>query len=75
MVLARVGRRILRFIYEYSILIIILVFGLYIWLNVFDLAVADFMESDVWRFRGSWLGAGETDIFGYTVVFQFEGYT
>lgn len=75
MVLARVGRRIVRFFYEHIILIIILAVGLGVWITVFNLAVDDYLATDLWRTRGVWLGNGDFDFFGYTVTYQYEGYT
>ena len=42
---------------------------------IFDAAVIDYLESDRWNYRYNWLGNGDIDLFGYTVQFQFEGYS
>jgi hypothetical protein len=68
-------RKPLRFFYEHTILIAVMLLGLFIWVTVFQLAVDDYMAERLWRIRGVWLGNGEFDLFGYTVVYQMEGYT
>ena len=65
----------LRFLLENAVLILILCFAGLVWSQVFHAAVVDFTSSSFWRSRGVWLGNGELDIFGYTLVYQFEGYT
>ena len=42
---------------------------------IFDAAVIDYLESDRWNYRYNWLGNGDIELFGYTVQFQFEGYS
>ncbi|MHA1484039.1 MAG: hypothetical protein ACTSPR_01825 [Candidatus Thorarchaeota archaeon] len=37
--------------------------------------MVDFTSSDLWRYRGVWIGNGELDLFGYTLEYQLEGYT
>ncbi len=69
------GDRIVKFVYDHFILIIILLIGLVIWSTIFNLALIDYMESSLWRVRGVWLGTGEFNLFGYTLTCQFEGYT
>jgi hypothetical protein len=68
-------KRILLFLIEYGLFIIILVIGYYIWSMIFDAALIDYLESDRWNYRYNWLGNGDIELFGYTVQFQFEGYS
>ena len=42
---------------------------------IFDAALLDYLESDRWNYRYNWLGNGDIELFGYTVQFQFEGYS
>ncbi len=65
----------MHFIVEYGLFIVILVVGLYIWVGVFQAAVTDYLDSPFWNTRSVWLGGGEYQIFGYTVTYQFEGYS
>ncbi|MHA2227998.1 MAG: hypothetical protein ACXADL_00215 [Candidatus Thorarchaeota archaeon] len=71
----RISRRLLRFIYEHIVLIIILAIGFGVWFTVFNAAVDDYLASSVWRTRGVWTGHGQVDLFGYTVEYNLEGYT
>lgn len=75
MELPDVKRRIVRFIIDYTILIAILIVGLYVWVNVFQIAVTDYLDTDIWVTRHGWLGSGEFEIFGYVINYQFEGYS
>jgi hypothetical protein len=74
-----IRRRALRFLLEYGILIVILVVGLYVWVTIFQAAVVDYLDSDHWVTRHVWLGPGvnpgEFDLFGFTIYYQFEGYS
>ncbi|MHA1907955.1 MAG: hypothetical protein ACW98Y_11715 [Candidatus Thorarchaeota archaeon] len=67
--------RIVKFLYEHALLFVILIIGFVIWATLFDLAVTDYMNSELWRTRGVWLGTGTYDLYGYTVSYQLEGYT
>ncbi|MDF1538026.1 MAG: hypothetical protein P1Q69_03895, partial [Candidatus Thorarchaeota archaeon] len=69
------GDRIIKFIYDHFILIVILLVGLAVWSTIFNLALIDYMDTSFWRGRGVWLGNGDFDLFGYTLTCQFEGYT
>ena len=69
------GDRVVKFLYDHFVLIIVLIIGLAVWSTVFNLAIIDYMASDFWRARGVWLGTGDFDLFGYTMAYQFEGYT
>ncbi|TFF83834.1 hypothetical protein EU524_01815 [Candidatus Thorarchaeota archaeon] len=71
----RIIKRLVRFIYEYWILAVVLVFALYIWSLVFDAAVVDYFDTARWNTRAVWLGDGIYEIFGYTVHYQLEGYS
>ena len=64
-----------RSIAEYLPLLIILHFGMLVWTSVFNAAVIDYMEDQLWANRYVWLGNGPIDLFGYTINFQFEGYS
>jgi hypothetical protein len=75
MQLSQIKRRIVKFLREYLLLIIVLGIGLYLWGNVFSLAIEDYMETSLWRTRGVWLGEGTFDLFGFAIHYQFEGYT
>ncbi|MFX1368990.1 MAG: hypothetical protein ACFFAY_10355 [Promethearchaeota archaeon] len=73
-------RRVLRFFAEYGILIVILVIGAIIWIEVFEVALEDYLSSDYWNSRSVWLGGqpttgpGSFEIFGFTIQYQFVGY-
>lgn len=60
-------------------LLIVLIIGIVVWSYVWDLAVTDYLDGGTWKSRAVWLGPGynlgEYDIFGYTVYYQFEGYS
>ena len=69
------GDRIIKYLYDHAPLIVIMVIGFLIWATIFDWAISDYLNSNLWRTRGVWLGSGTQDIFGYSVTYQFEGYT
>ncbi len=69
------GDRVIKYLYDHAILIGIMVIGFLIWATIFDWALTDYLNSDLWRTRGVWLGSGTYDLFGYSVTYQFEGYT
>jgi hypothetical protein len=79
MPLKDIRRRILRFIFDYGIFIVILSIGFYVWVSVFQAAVVDYLDSDTWFTRHAWLGPGvnpgEFDLFGIIIHYQFEGYS
>jgi len=60
---------------EYLPILVVLYFGMLVWTSVFNAAVVDYMNSQFWNSRGVWLGDGPIVLFGYTIHFQFEGYT
>ncbi|RDE15223.1 MAG: hypothetical protein C4K49_06625 [Candidatus Thorarchaeota archaeon] len=64
-----------RSVAEYLPMLIVLCLGMLVWTSVFNAAVIDYMSSSFWNSRGVWLGNGPIVLFGYTINFQFEGYT
>jgi len=80
MVLLYVGFAVLtvvfgRSVVEYLPLLLILHFGMLVWTYVFNAAVVDYLSGGLWNGRGVWLGDGPTNLFGYTINMQLEGYT
>ncbi|TFG15012.1 hypothetical protein EU537_01870 [Candidatus Thorarchaeota archaeon] len=75
MELSHIRQKIINFLRDYLLFIFVLVIGLYLWGNVFSLAIEDYMESALWRTRGVWLGEGSFDLLGFAIHYQFEGYT
>ncbi len=77
--LLKSGRRISRFIREYRYLLAVLLIGFVVWSVVFNIALVDYLNTHWWNSRSVWLGPfpdpGEFDFFGYTIQFQFEGYS
>ncbi len=73
------GRRLAALFNEYRYLLAVLLIGFIVWSVVFNIALVDYLGSSSWNTRGVWLGAytnpGEFNLFGYTIVYQFEGYT
>ncbi len=72
---ATIKRRLLRFILDYCLFIVVLVVGLYVWTTVFNTALADYLDTSAWNMRSVWTGDGTFDLFGYSVTVQFEGYS
>lgn len=74
---AETKRRVLRFFIEYGILLLILIVGLAIWVPIFNLSLQGYLSQDLWIEWDVWLSnnPGQFDIFGFTVYYQFEGYT
>ncbi|UCH03434.1 MAG: hypothetical protein JSW05_07490 [Candidatus Thorarchaeota archaeon] len=74
---AETKRRILRFFIEYGILLLILIVGLAIWVPIFNLSLQGYLSEELWINWDVWLGntPGQFDVFGFTVNYQFEGYT
>ena len=68
-------KRLLRFVFEYGFFVVILIIGFYVWSLVFDAALTHYLDTDRWITRHVWLGNGDIELFGYTVQFQFEGYS
>ena len=67
-------RRVLRFLYEYTLFIIVLYVGYIVWAQVFQLAVVDYLNTTLWCRRGVWIGNSSIDLFDFTVTYQMEGY-
>jgi hypothetical protein len=68
-----------KLIIKYGPLVLILLVGLAVWVWVFTTAVAHYLDTPIWNRRGVWLGPGvepgEFQLFGFTIPYQFEGYT
>ncbi len=77
--LLRIGRRQAQFISEYRYLIAVMLIGFIIWTVVFNIALVDYLNSSRWNSRAAWMGPlpgpADYDIFGYTIPYQFEGYS
>ncbi|TXT57743.1 MAG: conserved membrane protein of unknown function [Candidatus Thorarchaeota archaeon] len=73
--LSRYPRYVIRFVNEYGIFIAILVFGVFVYQSVFSAALEDYLDTSLWIFRSVWLGEGEFSLFGFTLSYQFEGYS
>ncbi|UCE10161.1 MAG: hypothetical protein JSW61_14515 [Candidatus Thorarchaeota archaeon] len=64
-------------------LIVILIAGLVVWIQVFQIAAEDYLAEGSWNSMHAWLGGagrvgvdvGQFDFFGLTIPFQFEGYS
>jgi hypothetical protein len=73
------GRRLSRFLNEYRYLLAVLLIGFVVWSVVFNIALVDYLNTRWWNSRTVWLGPfpnpGEFEFFGYTIPFQFEGYS
>ncbi|MFW9960244.1 MAG: hypothetical protein ACFFDV_04460 [Candidatus Thorarchaeota archaeon] len=77
--LLKCGRRISRLISEYRYLLAVMLIGFVVWSVVFNIALVDYLNTRWWNSRSVWLGPfpdpGEFDFFGYTILFQFEGFS
>ncbi|MHA1862824.1 MAG: hypothetical protein ACTSWA_03565 [Candidatus Thorarchaeota archaeon] len=77
--LLRIGRRQAQFISEYRYLIAVMLIGFIIWTVVFNIALVDYLNSSRWNSRAAWMsplpGPANFDFFGYTIPYQFEGYS
>ena len=75
----RIGHRVARFLIDYRYLISVLIIGYIVWAIVFNIAVIDYTNSSTWVSRAAWLGPfpdpDTVEIFGFTVDYQFEGYS
>ncbi|MGY5880230.1 MAG: hypothetical protein RTV31_08265 [Candidatus Thorarchaeota archaeon] len=75
----RNGRRLAQLFSDYRYLIAVLLIGYVVWAVVFNIALVDYLNSSGWSSRGVWLGShlgtSEFNFFGYTINYQFEGYT
>ncbi|TFG28686.1 hypothetical protein EU528_10905, partial [Candidatus Thorarchaeota archaeon] len=75
----RIGRRLAQLMSEYRYLLSVMLIGFIVWAIVFNIALVDYLDTRWWNSRGVWLGGypgtSEFDLFGYTINYQFEGYT
>ena len=75
----RIGHKTSRFLIGYRYLISVMIIGFIVWAVVFNIAVIDYTNSGSWVSRAAWLGPfpgpDTVDIFGFTVEYQFEGYS
>jgi hypothetical protein len=73
------GHRLSEVISEYRYLIAVLLIGFVVWSVVFNIALVDYLNTRYWNSRTVWLGPfpnpGEFNLFGYTILYQFEGYS
>jgi len=57
----------------------VMLIGFIIWTVVFNIALVDYLNSSRWDSRAAWLGPlpgpADFDLFGYTISYQFEGYS
>ena len=49
--------------------------GIIIYTTIFNLAVADYLNTAAWNRRAAWMGTASFDFFNQTVNIQFEGYS
>jgi hypothetical protein len=56
------------------VLLLILVFAALVWTWVFSSAASEFITTGERPFRATWGGAGQFQLFGLTINFNFEGY-
>ncbi len=77
--LLRLGSRLSQLLSEYRYFIAVMLFGLVIWVVVFNIALTDYLSTNNWRSRSAWLSPypnpDEFNLFGYTILYQFEGYS
>ena len=77
--LLQTGHKTARFLIDYRYLLSVMIIGFIVWAIVFNIAVIDYTSSGSWVSRAAWLGpfpgADTIDIFGFTVEYQFEGYS
>jgi hypothetical protein len=77
--LLRYGRHLSQIISEYQYLMAVLLIGFVVWSVVFNVALVDYLNTRFWNSRTAWLGPfpnpGEFNLFGYTILYQFEGYS
>ena len=71
----RAARPLIHILSEYGPFVIVLAIGLYVWVVVFEAALTDYLDTDIWRFRAVWLGSGDFEVFGYVITYQMEGYS
>jgi len=77
--LLRVGRRQAQIFREYRFLIAVMLIGFIVWATVFNIALVDYLNTSWWNSRSAWLGSfpgpAEFNFFGFTIDYQFEGYS
>lgn len=77
--LLRIGRRQAQLFSEYRFLIAVMLIGLIVWSVVFNIALTDYLNTSRWNSRSAWLGSfpgpADFNFFGYTIEYQFEGYS
>lgn len=77
--LLRTGHRLAQLLSEYRYLIAVMLLGFVIWTVVFNIALVDYLNTNSWKSRSAWLGPfpdpAEFDFFGYTILYQLEGYS
>jgi hypothetical protein len=74
------GKRAGVYLYEHRYLLSVLLVGALVWAIVFNIALSQYLTSSAnWNHRAPWLGPisnpGEVEVFGYTILYQFEGYS
>ena len=78
-ILLRLGRRQAQLFSEYRFLIAVMLIGFIVWSVVFNIALVDYLNTSSWNSRSAWLGSfpgpAEFNLFGYTIEYQFEGYS
>jgi hypothetical protein len=78
-ILLRYGRRMSRLLSDYRYLLAVLIIGFVVWAVVFNIALVDYLNTRWWNSRTVWLGPfpnpGEFELFGFTIPYQFEGYS
>jgi hypothetical protein len=78
-ILLKSGWRLSRLLAEYRYLLAVLIIGFVVWSVVFNIALVDYLNTRWWNSRSVWLGPfpspGEFEFFGFTIPYQFEGYS
>ena len=75
----RSGKRIGLLLHQYRYLLAVFLIGFVVWTVVFNIAVIDYVNTSSWNSRTVWLGPigspGHVEIFGFSIYYQFEGYS
>jgi hypothetical protein len=78
-ILLKCGSHLSRFLSEYRYLLAVMLIGFVVWSVVFNIALVDYLNTSYWNSRSAWLGPfpnpGEFEFFGFTIPYQFEGYS
>ena len=69
------SKRITKFFVDYALFIVILIMGVIIYTTVFNLSLIDYLDTNAWNSRASWMGGTSFELFNQTVSVQFEGYS